>query len=94
MGPRRFWGRYGRPSSSSSWGKPQAEKEELLGKTAIERIVATEELRRSAPLLIRNDLLRVQCNVAVAETKTAAPLGTRLRMQIFMGRPNDSVLKT
>ena len=82
VGPRRFWGRYGRPPSSSSWGKPPAETEELLGKTAIERLVATEELRRSAPLLIRNDLLRVQCDVAVAETKTAASFGSRWFMRM------------
>jgi hypothetical protein len=83
VGPRSFWGSYGRPSSS--WGQPQAETEELLGKTAIERLVATEELRTSPPLLIRNDLLRVQCDVAVAETKTA-PFGRwfmRMRRGVF-----------
>ncbi|CAL5079889.1 unnamed protein product [Urochloa decumbens] len=85
VGPRRFWGRYDyHPSmrpTTTLWGEPRveeaaAEEEELLRKSAVERLVAAEELRKSAPWLARDDFIRVQCDVAVTEIDTK-PLDER-----------------
>ncbi|CAN6223079.1 unnamed protein product [Urochloa humidicola] len=86
VGLRRFWGRYDYHSSMrprmTLWGEPRAdaaeeEEEELLRKTGVERLVAVEELRKSAPWLVGNDdILRVQCDVSVTELDTK-PLESR-----------------
>ncbi|CAN6197586.1 unnamed protein product [Urochloa humidicola] len=86
VGLRRFWGCYDyhasmRPTTTTLWGEPRAEAvedvEELLRKTAVERLVAADELRKSAPWLVGNDdILRVQCDVSVTELDTK-PLVSR-----------------
>ena len=68
----------GRSYIGSSW-RTKDEAGELMKKTSVDKLVAAEELRRSAPFLLRNDRLNVLCDVSVVEKDS------KRRNKWFMG---------
>ena len=68
----------GRSYIGSSW-RTKDEAGELMKKTSVDKLVAAEELRTSAPFLLRNDRLNVLCDVSVVEKDS------KRRNKWFMG---------
>ncbi|XP_066358443.1 BTB/POZ and MATH domain-containing protein 1-like [Miscanthus floridulus] len=67
VGPCRFEGFHYIDIGSSWRTKDEAEERMKMKKTSVDELEAAEELRRSAPFLLRNDRLNVLCDVSVVE---------------------------